>query len=460
MESQNIEYKQSWKDEYLKWICGFANAQGGTIYIGIDDKGKVCGVKDAKKLMEDIPNKINMSMGLVADVNLMQQNGKEYIAISVLQCNSPISYRGKYYYRTGSTLQELNGTALQEFILRKMNTSWDASIVPNATIDDIDREAIDYFLFRAIREGRINETAQKDTTEKILHNLNLSNEQGKLTIAALLLFGKDIQRWCPTAIFRIGRFGASQADLIAQDNVSCPLIMMPNEVITTLRSKYLISPIHYEGLQRVEPLEIPEDGLREMICNSIVHKDYLGTFIQMRVWNDRVELWNGGSLPIGFTIETLLSQHESYPRNTLIAKVFYLAGFIESWGRGYEKIRKAFDDEHLKMPVFEQVRGGVMATILRERFNQSEKDTEKDIVETTEKTIQKTTQKTTQKILSLIERNSNITRQELAELCGISPDGIKWQLKKMQDKGLIRRVGPDKGGHWEIVETLTGNTTE
>ena len=67
-EDQNIEYKQSWRDEYLKWICGFANAQGGIIFIGLDDTGKVGGVKDCKKLMEDIPNKIQTGLGIVADV--------------------------------------------------------------------------------------------------------------------------------------------------------------------------------------------------------------------------------------------------------------------------------------------------------------------------------------------------------------------------------------------------------
>ena len=78
-ESQNIEYKESWRDEYLKWICGFANATGGKIYIGIDDNGQVVGVEDAKKLMEDIPNKIVNFLGIVADVNTM-----EILYISIL----------------------------------------------------------------------------------------------------------------------------------------------------------------------------------------------------------------------------------------------------------------------------------------------------------------------------------------------------------------------------------------
>ena len=218
-----------------------------------------------------------------------------------------------------------------------MNLSWDAVTQPNATIEDIDREAVDYFMRHAIEAQRIEPETRNDSTEKILRNLKLIDDQGHLTMAALLLFGKDIERWNMNAVFRIGRFQVSRDNLIIHDNIICPLIMMPDRVISTLRSKYLVSPIHYEGLFRKEPLEIPEDGLREIVCNAIVHKDYSGTFIQMRVWDDRVELWNIGTLPEGFTVETLMAEHDSRPRNMLIAKVFYLAGFIEAWGRGYEK---------------------------------------------------------------------------------------------------------------------------
>lgn len=93
-EDQNIEFKESWRDEYLKWICGFANAHGGKIYIGVDDSGNVCGVKDAKKLLEDIPNKIASTLGIVADVNKHGQGGKYYIEVDVPANNMPISYQG------------------------------------------------------------------------------------------------------------------------------------------------------------------------------------------------------------------------------------------------------------------------------------------------------------------------------------------------------------------------------
>lgn len=93
-ESQDIEYKESWKDEYLKWICGFANVHGGKIFIGINDERKVVGIKHSKQLMEDIPNKIVTTLGIVADVNLHHQDNFDYIEICIEPSNIPIAYKG------------------------------------------------------------------------------------------------------------------------------------------------------------------------------------------------------------------------------------------------------------------------------------------------------------------------------------------------------------------------------
>ena len=175
----------------------------------------------------------------------------------------------------------------------------------------------------------------------------------------------------------------------------------------------------------------------------------------MRVWDDRVELWNIGTLPEGFTVETLMAEHDSRPRNMLIAKVFYLAGFIEAWGRGYEKIRKAFESEKLQFPSFEQVRGGMLATIPRERFvaiNNGASQKSGQETESGGETTQKTTEKTTEKIVRLIKENPYITNKELATLCEITEDGVFYHIKKMKTAGILHRIGPDKGGHWEVIE--------
>jgi len=118
-ESQHIEWKESWRDEYLKWICGFANAEGGVLVIGRDDQGQVVGLKDARKLLEDIPNKVRDILGIMVDVNLHEDSGKDYLEIRVEAYPYPISYKGEYHYRSGSTKQELKGNSLSQFLLRK-----------------------------------------------------------------------------------------------------------------------------------------------------------------------------------------------------------------------------------------------------------------------------------------------------------------------------------------------------
>ena len=368
-EDQNTEFKRNWRDDFLRELCAFANTQGGTLYIGVDDNGTIIGVPKSKELLENLPNKIQSNLGILSQVNLQTHDDKDTIAISVLPQNRPISYEGKFYIRIGSTTQELRGQDLATFLHTKMNVRWDAITHPEAKLSDLDDEAWRYFIYLATEKSkRLNPSAQTENMETVLRKLQLISESGELTNAALMLFGKDIERWSIMSAYRIGRFGATQADLLTQDSISCPLVMMPEKVMEVLRTKYLVSTFAYESMRRIEKLEIPEEGFREIICNAIMHRDYEATFIQMRIWDQEIELWNPGTLPHNFTIETLMQKHESCPRNPLIAKVFFLAGFIENWGRGYEKIHHEFAKAGLQQPVFEQLRGGMMATIQREVF--------------------------------------------------------------------------------------------
>lgn len=452
LESQNTEYKEQWHDKYLAYISGFANAQGGTLYVGIDDAGQVVGIDNAKYLLENLPNKAVQATGIIPNIEILSANSKEYIAIHINPSEQPISCNGKYYMRSGSTLQELNGNALTDFLLRQTHTTWDMHIEPNATIDDIDPEAVHYFVNFAIDSKRLDETVRYESVEAILRRLKLINKQGQITFAALMLFGKDIEDYCLSASFRIGRFGKTQADLIFDDNIACPLIRMPETIMQTLRSRYLIAPVKYEGIRRIEPLEIPEDALREMICNSIVHKDYRGTFIQMRVWDDHIDLWNSGTFPPEITPENLMDFHESHPRNELIAKVFYMAGFIESWGRGYEKIKNAFMREQLQIPSFEQVRGGILASIPRERFAALNKQDVNNIVDTQLSERQR-------KIYLMVQNwsiseplDEPLNTTSISKLTGISLSTVKRELTVLQQRKLIIRVGGRKEGHWEIIK--------
>ena len=193
-ETQNVEYKLSWRDEYLKWICGFANAQVGKIFIGVNDYSEIVGVVDYKRLMDDIPNKAVNHLGIVVDVNLHIQEGKHYIEIVVPVSNVPIAYHGIYHYRSGSTKQELKGIALQNLLLKKMGKKWEDMPVENLTLKDLNENTIQSFINKAIKKERIPSDALSIDKQLLLRNLSLITEQGQLTNAAILLFGKSLFR--------------------------------------------------------------------------------------------------------------------------------------------------------------------------------------------------------------------------------------------------------------------------
>ena len=363
IEDQQTEFKESWRDDFLKYVCGFANAQGGIIFIGVRDDGEIIGIANAKRMLEDIPNKIAMTMGLVVDINIFREFEKEYISIRVKPSVSPIAFKGKFYYRSGSTLQELTGIALEDFLLSRNHHTWDSLIIENTSMDDINPEAVEYFIRRGIRFGRLPKSMLGLSHKRVLSNLKLINDDGLLTNAALLLFGKDIIKYFVGAAFRIGRFLSNEADLLYQDEVKTCLILMPDAIMDLLKGKYLISHIRYEGLQRIEQLDVPEEALRELICNSVAHRDYRGVHTQMKVYNDHIRLWNEGGLIDGMTTKSLREEHNSRPRNQLIAQIFFLAGLIEAWGRGIWRVDKAFGEAGLILPTFEESCGGFMLHI-------------------------------------------------------------------------------------------------
>lgn len=158
-ECQNIEWKESWNDDYLKWICAFANTEDGSLYIGIDDKGNVFPLKNEKKLLEDLPNKIRDVLGIIADVRLVSTDKDDYIRIDVPAYPNLINYHDRFYYRSGSTTQELKGADLQRMIMKKQGITWDTTQEPKASLDlfksavkrrdrmpDIDNETMESIL--------------------------------------------------------------------------------------------------------------------------------------------------------------------------------------------------------------------------------------------------------------------------------------------------------------------------
>jgi ATP-dependent DNA helicase RecG len=369
-EQQNIEYKSSWHEDYLDWICGFANAQGGKIYIGKNNEAEVVGVDDYNSLMEKLPNKIKNLMGITAEVNLLQEDDKYVIEIVVFPYSVPISLRGRYYYRSGSVKQELTGAALNEFLLKRAGHTWDDVIENRASLDDIDEGTIKKFLRKAEETGRLPDVDGLSTAE-LLEKLRLS-DNGKLKRAAIVLFCKDPGRFYPNTFVKIGKFDDDDFTIRFQELEEGNIIQVLDKVLRTLDYKFLIRNISFEGMNRIETLEYPVPALREMLLNALIHRNYMGAPIQLRVYDNKLTLWSHGTLPDGITLDKLTKPHSSYPRNPILAEACFRGGYIDSWGSGIMKIIDSCKMAGLPTPMIEEDGGGIIVRLFKDKFAKEE----------------------------------------------------------------------------------------
>ena len=368
-ESQNIEYKATWRDEYLKWICGFANAKGGKIYIGKNDAGNVVGVANAKKLLEDIPNKTKDILGIIVDVNLHTSTEGNYLEIIIEDYPYPVNYKGQYHYRSGSTKQELKGAALDKFMLQKKGKKWDGVPVPNVSVSDLKEETFDFFRKRALKSKRIEEDVLTDSNEHLIENLQLK-ENDFLKRASILLFHPKPENFVTGAYIKIGFF-ESDSELMYQDEIHGNLFEQIEKTMDLLFTKYIKANISYEDIQRVETYEYPKEAIREALLNAIIHKDYSGnTPIQISVYKDKIMIWNEGQLPENWTVETLTKKHPSKPYNPDIANAVFRCGYIESWGRGTIKIIEQCKEAGLPTPLYYYESSGFWVEFRKDIYNE------------------------------------------------------------------------------------------
>ena len=448
-ETQHIEWKESWRDDYLRWICGFANAGGGTLIIGRNDKGQVVGVKDARRLLEEIPNKVRDILGVMVDVNLCKESGNEFIEIVVGPYSNPISYKGEYYYRSGRTNQTLKGAALERFLLRKQGRHWDAVPVALVKMSDLETRTIAYFRKQALKSRRLPAEILNEEDQPLLEKLHLF-AGNHLKHAAVLLFHPDPERYITGAYVKIGYF-ESNVDLRYQDEVHGDLFSQVNQIIEILKAKYLKAWISYDGLQRVETLPLPEPALREAILNAVVHKDYSsGIPTQISVYSDKLMIWNPGQLPHDWSVEQLLGKHASQPFNPDIANVFFRAGMIEAWGRGIECIMEVCSAARLPKPQLRCESTGFWLVFAFALEQKEPDDISAGLGERLGERLGEKLGETRTAIIEAMLENPRITVVQLAAKLHISTTSVENNLQYLKKLGHIGRVGPARGGYWTV----------
>lgn len=452
-EHQEIEWKETWRDDYLKWLCGYANAHGGTLFIGKDDDGNVVGIRDSKKLLEDLPNKITNALGIIADVNLHTENGKEFIEIVVDKYPFLISYHGQYYYRSGSVLREIVGKELERALLKSQGKTWDGVSLPKLTVADLKPEAIALFKQKALARGRLIAEEATVSNDVLMENLHLVDEDGNLIRAAMLAFYRDPERWVTGAYIKIGFFGDSDSDLQYQDEIHGPLIEQIDRTIDLVYTKYMKARITYDGIQRVEVFMFPREAFREILLNAVVHKDYSSCNpIQISIYEDHMYIWNDGQMPANLrTTESLFAKHSSKPFNPKLAHVFFISGMIEAWGRGFDKIRTACDAlYHTPIPEYEITSDGIMVHCrANEKYLQLAMENRLGVDETIQNRFRDGERMDVIRIMELADTSKAFTSAEVQAALGKPKPTVARLLKKICDAGLLKMVGSGRATKYQ-----------
>ena len=214
--------------------------------------------------------------------------------------------------------------------------------------------------------------------------------------------------------------------------------------------------IRYQGLQRVEEYLFPEPALREALLNAVIHKDYGSSIpIQISVYEDKIMSWNSGFLPQDWTVERLMGKHPSIPYNPLLANAFFRAGYVESWGRGIEKINRECEEYGAPPPIFDYDASGLMLTIKADPIRAKAILGEKvgnSIGENFGENFGENLSEHQKKILELLRHDPRMTARELASQVGITARGIELNIAKLKDLGFLTRIGASKGGYWEVLK--------
>jgi ATP-dependent DNA helicase RecG len=435
IENQNTEFKLNWRDECLKTICAFANTRGGILYIGVNDDGTIAGITDVTTLLEELPNKINNKLSIIPSVTEKTEDALHYIEIIIEPSTVAISYNGKYYIRSGSTTQELNGTSLSDFLQRKLGRTWDGIVSTNYDDELIDTETVMKFKNRAL--DRIPSIGQEKNNKDILNKLYLL-ENVRIKNAGILLFYKNPQAVFLQSKIKIGKF-LNDADVDVQDVVDRNLLNQAINSIDILTNKYLRRFVKYskDKIERRDELEYPIEALREAIYNAIVHRDYSSTAeISIRVYEDKLVIINPGILPPEIDIASLRTTHLSRPRNPFIADVFQKAGYIEAWGRGTNKIIQVCKEAGLIEPEFKSEDGVFKITLFRDIY--------------TPENFRRARLNDRQiKAILYVKKNHKITNSEYQKINEIGKRQASLDLEELQNKGFIVKIGTTgRGTHY------------
>ena len=435
-ENECLEFKESLrlKEEIGQTVSAFSNANGGSILVGVSNDGKVIGVEIGRNTLEELANYVKRSTdpAIFPSMKILDVEDTEIIVIEVKEsAEKPVFFKNHAYKRVGKTNQQISSSELRRLAKESgAKVYWDEEVCEDANLEDISKEKVKWFL-KAARKQRGLNLSEDAPTEEVLMKLKLLRN-GKLTNAALLLFFKE-QMFLQSEIKCI-RFSGNEPikpyiDFQTIEGTVFDLIDKAEDfVLRNIRkSIWLVSG----KVQREEKYEYPPDAIREAVVNAVAHRDYESpSKVQVRIFDNRIEVWSSGTLPDEITIEDLRREHISVPRNPLLFKQLFWVKYVEDVGGGTLDMISQCRDWGIPEPVFEHITGAFVVTFKLppalgdlERLGLNERQL---------------------KAMDYVIKKGSISNKVYTSLNNISRKTATIDLTQLVTKGLLVRVGEGK----------------
>jgi ATP-dependent DNA helicase RecG len=445
-EGLTIEHKARYTPKIDRDIVAFANSKGGLLLLGVDDGGKVVGEKLTNKMKAEI-NAIARNCEPSIHLKNIRQAGN-IVVIEVAEGDEkPYSSSSGYFRRLDAVTQKMTQREVRAIFRETEDISFEDITRRDVSLKDISLKKIKAFL----REANMSYKISKANLAPFLTSLSICRKD-KINNAGALMFASKIEKLLPHAESIFAAFkGTDKTNIYDRNDVKDDLLIQFNEAVAFLK-KHLNVRSEIRGFDRFDIYEIPLDALREAVVNAIVHRDYRikGTSIYVRIFDDRVEIENPGGLPDGITRRDF--GKSSVRRNPIIADLFHRMGKVERMGSGIERMRGLMREAGLKEPAFE-MDAFFRVTFYRDPRYSLKADRFQKVGERVGERVGEKLTENRQKIIDYMLQNKKISAKELAELVGISQRKMEKNISWLKEKGLIKRIGPAKGGHWEIVNS-------
>lgn len=427
-ESEDTEFKEKFDKEAIETAAAFANTKGGIILIGFSDKGKVNGIQIGKETLKYWANQISQSTEprIIPEIEQNEIEGKNVVIIRIKEFPiKPVSVRGRCFRRVGNSNRMMTPQEIGQMHFHSTDMSWDKLPARDAVIEDIDIEKVKRYIRKANETGR-RKIEDTENPLQVLEKLKLIKD-GEPAWAAVLLFGKDEKLILSQAAIHCGRF--KEETIVIDDRMIEGTIMeQVDEAMEFIRKNINVRFVMTGKPAREQIWDYPLEALREAVINAVCHRDYtIPSNTEVRIYDDRLIVWSPGGLPFGITIEDLYKPHSSVLRNKGIGGAFYDIGWIEQWGSGIDKMRRACIKAGLPEPHFEEYQG--FRVIFR-----------KDIY--TEDYLRNIGLNERQiKAVMYVKEKGKITNKEYQQLTDVSRITASRELQNIVEKGIFQMMG-------------------